>query len=168
MRRWKIATVSLLLTLWIGVASPQKVSAAKKTRIQKYPNVVKVDVRLTGENTFDFDVTVSSPYDTPKRYADAFRVKGPGGKVYGTRKILHDHQTEQPFTRDLYNVGIPADTNIVTVQARDQKYGYGGKVLLVSLPRWPQQFVNDDLIAARLWARPALPSPNLERRRTPR
>ena len=136
MHRVKIAAASsLLFTLWIGFASPEQVSAAQKARLQKYPNVVKVQVRLTAENTFDFDVTVSSPYDTPKRYADAFRVTGPGGKVYGTRKILHDHQTEQPFTRDLYNVTIPTEVNIVTVQARDQKYGYGGKTVRVPLPR---------------------------------
>src|SRR5205085_881627 len=41
---------------------------------QKYPNVVAVKVLPRAADTFDFDVTVSSPYDSPQRYADAFRV----------------------------------------------------------------------------------------------
>jgi len=47
---------------------------------------------------------------------------------------LHDHQDEQPFTRDLYAVKIPQAVKTVLVQARDQKFGYGGKVVEVKLP----------------------------------
>lgn len=47
---------------------------------------------------------------------------------------LHDHAGEQPFTRDLYGVRIPRGVRAVTVQARDQKYGYGGKTVEVALP----------------------------------
>jgi hypothetical protein len=79
-------------------------------------------------------VTVSSPYDTPGRYADGFRVVGTDGKVYGERTLLHDHADEQPFTRDLYGVRIPPGVRSVVVQARDQRYGYGGKTVEVALP----------------------------------
>jgi hypothetical protein len=101
---------------------------------QKYPDVVDAKVTPRGGNRFDFDVTVSSPYDTPKRYADAFRVIGPQGKVYGERKLLHDHAGEQPFTRDLYGVEIPDSVRTVTIEARDQMYGYGGRKLDIELP----------------------------------
>jgi hypothetical protein len=47
---------------------------------------------------------------------------------------MHDHQDEQPFTRDLYSVKIPEGIKKVVVQARDQKYGYGGKTVEVMLP----------------------------------
>lgn len=57
-----------------------------------------------------------------------------GGKVFGERRLLHDHADEQPFTRDLYGVTIPPRVRVVVVQARDQKYGYGGKMGHVSLP----------------------------------
>ncbi|MCH4564551.1 hypothetical protein MKP05_15720 [Halomonas sp. EGI 63088] len=40
---------------------------------QRFPDVVGVEVTEAGENRFDFDVTLSSPYDSPSRYADAFR-----------------------------------------------------------------------------------------------
>jgi hypothetical protein len=81
-----------------------------------------------------FNVTVSSPYDTPQRYADAFRVVAKDGTVYGERKLFHDHADEQPFTRDLHGVSIPVGTRTVVVQARDQKYGYGGNTVEVNLP----------------------------------
>jgi hypothetical protein len=77
---------------------------------------------------------VSSPYDTPQRYADAFRVMDKSGTVYGERILLHDHAGEQPFTRDLYGVKIPRAVKAVVIQARDQRFGYGGKIIEVVLP----------------------------------
>jgi hypothetical protein len=101
---------------------------------QKHPDVLAVKVRPSRANTFDFDATISSPYDTPQRYADAFRVIGKDGTVYGERILLHDHASEQPFTRDLYGVAIPPGVRTVIVQGRDKKYGYGGKTVEVGLP----------------------------------
>jgi hypothetical protein len=77
---------------------------------------------------------VSSPYDSPKPYADAFHASDKNGVVYGERKLLHDHADEQPFTRDLYNVNVPRGVRIVIIQARDQRFGYGGKSIEVLLP----------------------------------
>ncbi len=101
---------------------------------QRYPDVVDVKVQPRGANEFDFDVTISSPYDSPERYADAFRVMSAESKVYGERKLLHDHANEQPFTRDLYGVLIPPGVRFVIVQGRDKKYGYGGRTARVTLP----------------------------------
>lgn len=100
----------------------------------KYPDVLAAKVQSRGGDTFDFDVEVSSPYDTPQRYADAFRVMGRDGVVYGQRILDHDHQTEQPFTRDLYGVKIPHGVRTVVIQGRDQASGYGGKTIEVELP----------------------------------
>lgn len=113
-----------------GIASAQPTG----TDTQKYPDVVAAKAQARGKNRFDFDVTVSSPYDSPQRYADAFRVMSTDGVSYGERRLLHDHASEQPFTRDLYNVYIPAGIHAVVVQARDRKYGYGGKTVQVALP----------------------------------
>lgn len=101
---------------------------------QQFPDVLAAKVRTIGNNSFNFDVTISSPYDTPSRYADGFHVVSPGGTVLGERKLWHDHQTEQPFTRDLYAVKIPPEIKEAVIVARDQKYGYGGKSIQVSLP----------------------------------
>jgi hypothetical protein len=101
---------------------------------QRFPDVIAVKVRASGPDLFDFDVTISSPYDTPRRYADGFSVKTLGGEVLGERKLLHDHQDEQPFTRDLHAVRISPPVRRVVLEARDQRYGYGGKVFEVALP----------------------------------
>jgi len=101
---------------------------------QKFPDVVSVKVTPRSANLFDFDVTVSSPYDTPQRYADAIRVLAKTDVVLGERILFHDHADEQPFTRDVYGVKIPPGVRIVVVQARDKANGYGGKTVEVTLP----------------------------------
>ena len=121
--------VALSMAL-IGLASMQ----ASGSETQQYPDVVGVEVQPRGENRFDFAVTISSPYDTAQRYADGFRVMGADGRTYGERKLLHDHANEQPFTRELTGVAIPPDVDTIIVQGRDQKSGYGGKTVEVTLP----------------------------------
>jgi len=121
--------------LALGVFLPLLPPAAHAAGEQRFPDVVGVKATPRGGGTYDFDVTVSSPYDRPSRYADAFRVATESGQVLGERKLLHDHQGEQPFTRDLYGVRVPPSVETVVVQARDQKYGYGGKSVRIRLPR---------------------------------
>ena len=123
-----------LRTALFAIAIISITAAHAGSEQQKYPDVVAVKVQSRGENRFDFDVTLSSPYDTPQRYADAFRVMSVEGRPYGERRLLHDHASEQPFTRDLYGVLIPAGIRAVVVQAHDQKFGYGGKTMQVVLP----------------------------------
>ncbi len=86
------------------------------------------------DGTWRFDVTLSSPYDTPERYADAWRILAPDGAELGVRVLAHDHQFEQPFTRSLSGVAIPSDVTTVTVQGRDQRNGWGGATVEVGLP----------------------------------
>ncbi len=112
-----------------GIAAPAGEVAARK-----FPDVVSVKVQSRGADAFDFDATISSPYDTPQRYADGFRASGRDGTIYGERKLFHDHASEQPFTRDLYGVNIPRGVKAVVIQARDQKHGYGGRSVEVALP----------------------------------
>jgi hypothetical protein len=129
MRRRFVALVAFA-AITTGSAWAQK--PAKDS--QRFPDVVAAKVKPASGGTFDFDVTVSSLYDTPQRYADAFRVTTVDGKLLGERILLHDHQDEQPFTRDLHSVKIPTGIKKVLIQARDQKHGYGGKQIEVSLP----------------------------------
>lgn len=68
-------------------------------------------------------------------YADAFEVLAPGGAVLGRRELLHSHETEQPFSRDLYGVRIPPEVIEVVVRARHKPKGYDGLTKLVKLPR---------------------------------
>lgn len=108
--------------------------SAESDSVQRYPDVIEVNVRATGDDRFTFQVTLSSPYDTPQRYADAFRVMTSNDTTLGVRELLHDHASEQPFTRSLTGVTVPSGVSQVIVQGRDQQYGYGGDTMTVVLP----------------------------------
>lgn len=102
-----------------------------------FPEIVAVDVEWLDDTTAAIAVTVSSPYDTPERYADAWRVVGPDGTVHGTRELAHDHAGEQPFTRSLRPVTLPRELDEITVEGRDLVNGWGGSTLTVALPPRP-------------------------------
>lgn len=125
----------LIAALLLAAGQPVGPVLATDMASQTHPDIIDAKARARGADIFDFDVTVSSPYDTPQRYADGFRVAGRDGTIYGERKLLHDHATEQPFTRDLYGVRIPRHVRSVMLQARDQKFGYGGGTVELVLPR---------------------------------
>jgi hypothetical protein len=101
---------------------------------QRYPDILQVDLEPAGANTFDVAVTVSSPYDTPERYADGWRVLAPDGTVLGEHTLTHDHAGEQPFVRTQSGLVIPAGIDRVTVEGRDQRYGFGGRTQTVTVP----------------------------------
>ena len=98
-------------------------------------DVVDVTVRMTGENTCSFDATVRHADAGWKHYADKWDVAAPDGTVLGTRVLYHPHVDEQPFTRSLSGVKIPASVSEVTVQAHDSVHGYGGRTATVVVPR---------------------------------
>ncbi len=99
-----------------------------------FPNVVAAEARRKSDGSLRFDVTVSSVYDSPERYADAWRVIGEDGTVYGVRELLHDHAGEQPFTRSLDGVAIPAGVARVKLEGRDLLNGWGGATIEVVVP----------------------------------
>jgi len=118
-----------------GETSPQSEAADRREVLsQKFPDVVDAQFDAIGEGTWSVRVTISSPYDTPERYADAWRVLSLDGEVLGTRELVHDHATEQPFTRALNNVGIPLGTDAVLVEARDLINGWSGETVEFTLP----------------------------------
>jgi hypothetical protein len=109
-------------------------SVATAADEQLFPDIVEVTVTPQGD-TFRFDVTVSSPYDTPERYADAWRIVAPDGTELGVRELTHDHAGEQPFTRSLADVVIPPDVTEVTVEGRDLVNGWGGGTQVITIDR---------------------------------
>lgn len=100
---------------------------------ERFPDVIAVDPQQAEDGTWRFSVTISSPYDTPQRYADAWRVLGPADEELGVRALTHDHANEQPFTRSLSGVEIPVEVTEVRVQGRDLLNGWGGASVVVSL-----------------------------------
>lgn len=97
-------------------------------------DVLGVEVQQSGNDAFSFSVTVRHADEGWDHYADRWEVIAPDGKVLGTRVLAHPHVDEQPFTRSLRGVAIPAEIREVTVRAGDSKHGWGGKTMTVSLP----------------------------------
>lgn len=113
-----------------GVSAPETAGAGR------FPDVVEVTPTFDdASGTWSFAVTMSSPYDTPERYADGWRIVAPDGTVLGTHTLLHDHATEQPFTRTQTGVEIPDGVGTVTVEGRDLVNGFGGTAVTITLDR---------------------------------
>ena len=101
---------------------------------QRHPDVVGAEATPADDGTWTIAVTLSSPYDTPERYADAWRALGPDGTEYGVRVLTHDHANEQPFTRSQSGIVIPDDVDVVTIGGRDLVHGWGGTTFELQLP----------------------------------
>ncbi len=149
-QRWRRHGAPLTLVAALGAAlmltacapsDPPEVSeatdgAAADEQEQRYPDVLSAELGATGE-TWRLSATLSSPYDTPERYADAFRALAEDGTPLGVRELAHDHANEQPFTRSLAGLLIPDDVERITVQGRDQRYGWGGATVELEVPPSP-------------------------------
>lgn len=102
-------------------------------------DVIAVKVRPSGSQLYGFDVTVRSRDTGWDYYAERFEVIAPDGTVLGTRVLLHPHETEQPFTRELDGVRIAPSISQVTVRAWMKRgstlKAAGGETIKVKLPR---------------------------------
>jgi hypothetical protein len=127
----------VLLTLFVisGCSMLESVGIGPDPDADRFPDVVALELTSTGDSrVFDLAVTISSPYDSPARYADGWRVLDPDGNELGTHTLLHDHAGEQPFTRTQRGLEIPEDVTEVTVEGRDQANGFGGDTLTIEVP----------------------------------
>lgn len=97
-------------------------------------DVLEADVSCDGSSC-RFSVTVEHADEGWDHYANKWEILDPDGEVIAVRELAHPHETEQPFTRSLGNVEVPAGVDKVTIQAHDSVHGYGGRKLVVELPR---------------------------------
>ncbi len=97
-------------------------------------DVTHVAIRRSAMGLYDLDVTIRSKDTGWERYADRIEALGPDGTVLGTRVLDHPHDTEQPFTRDLYQLKVPVGISRVTVRAHFKPTGFDGAVMSVPLP----------------------------------
>lgn len=92
------------------------------------PQVVAVTATPMAGGAWRFAVTVRHADQGWQHYADRWQVIAPDGTVLGERVLLHPHVSEQPFTRALDGVAVPAGTVAVEVRAHDSVHGWGPAV----------------------------------------
>ena len=124
---WKMMVTRMLMSGCV-LLLPCMVAVAGKA------DVVDVKVRKTGDGVYRFDVTVAHDDKGWGHYANRWDVLTPDGKVLGSRTLYHPHVDEQPFTRSLPDVRIPADVKRVEVRAYDSAHGGGGVTMTVDVP----------------------------------
>jgi hypothetical protein len=97
-------------------------------------DVTDVKVERSSEGTYSFQVTVAHGDTGWEHYADKWDIVDGQGTVLTTRVLHHPHVDEQPFSRSLSGVKIPANITEIRVRAHDSVHGYGGKTISVELP----------------------------------
>ncbi len=97
--------------------------------------IVHAQFRNSGGGDWSVDVTLRHADSGWDHYADAWRVVAGDGTVLGTRTLYHPHETEQPFTRSLGGVAIPAAMTTVYVEAHDKVHGWSPQRVQVNLEK---------------------------------
>ncbi|MCP4072622.1 MAG: hypothetical protein GY742_12950 [Hyphomicrobiales bacterium] len=97
-------------------------------------DVIDVVISKSSGNQFRFAVTLKHADSGWEHYADKWEVVGADGTIYGTRVLAHPHVNEQPFTRSLNGVVIPASVKQVIIRAGDNLGSASGKTMTVEIP----------------------------------
>ncbi|MCB1928309.1 MAG: hypothetical protein KDH17_09770 [Rhodocyclaceae bacterium] len=96
-------------------------------------DVLSAEAHCDDDRNCRFDVTVRHADEGWSHYADRWDVLGPDGQLLGRRTLLHPHVSEQPFTRSLGGVRIPAGLESVRIRAHDKVHGDGGNEVVVDI-----------------------------------
>jgi hypothetical protein len=94
-------------------------------------DVVEGAAKRQADGSYVFVVTVRHADEGWEHFADRYEVVGPDGTVIASRVLAHPHEDEQPFTRELTGVRIPAGIGEVTIRAHDNRHGLGGREVKV-------------------------------------
>ena len=96
------------------------------------PKITKVKVEKVGM-VWNVHVTIEHPDTGWDHYADGWEIYDAAGNLLGTRKLMHPHVNEQPFTRSLSGVVLPDGTREIFVKARCSLDGWAGEMVRVEL-----------------------------------
>lgn len=117
----KVVAASLLMLAASGTVKADEVK------------ILAAEFRNTGNNHWSVSVTLRHADTGWEHYADNWRVVDNEGDILGDRVLFHPHVDEQPFTRSLDNVTVPAGITTVYIEAHDNVHGWSGNRLKVNL-----------------------------------
>ena len=96
------------------------------------PAVETATIAMSG-STATISVTIRHPDTGWDHFADGWAVLAPDGSQLGYRKLLHPHETEQPFTRSLSGITIPAGVDHVLIRAHCSVTGNASQTFRLNL-----------------------------------
>lgn len=104
---------------------------ASNNRIYAGEVLIEKAVFRSSGTGWAIDVTLKHSDTGWDHYADAWRVVDANGTEIKKRTLYHPHVGEQPFTRSLSGVIIPASTKIVYIEAHDTVHKWSAKKLKI-------------------------------------
>ena len=93
-----------------------------------------VEVSVECPSSCTFSVTLEHADQGWHHYANQWDVVTLDGKLLKSLVLHHPHEQEQPFTRSLSGVLIPAGESKVKIRAKDSKHGYSEQEFIVEIP----------------------------------
>ena len=87
-------------------------------------SILAADFNSIAPGQWSVNVTLRHDDSGWDHYADRWRVVDGDNHVLGDRVLYHPHVNEQPFTRGLSHVLIPATTQLVYIEAHDKVHGW--------------------------------------------
>lgn len=101
--------------------------------LAEVPQVVTAAATPKGA-AWRIDVTIRHPDSGWDHYADGWEVLAPDGSRLGYRELVHPHVDEQPFTRSLSGVAIPAGATHVLIRPHCLVDGWADEAFRLDLP----------------------------------
>ena len=95
-------------------------------------SITAVSVECSSSCTFS--VTLEHLDEGWNHYANQWEVMTLDGQLLKSRVLYHPHVNEQPFTRSLSGVIVPAGLNRVKIRAKDSLHGYADAEFIVDIP----------------------------------
>ncbi|MBM7035064.1 hypothetical protein [Vibrio ulleungensis] len=125
----------LIKTALLSSAMALSVDALASTEVNSsldYAQVVFVKATQSSSGSWCFEATVRHDDQGWEHYADGWEVVDRSNRPIAFRELMHPHDNEQPFTRSQCGITLD-DEAIVTVRAKCNQHGYGGKSVEVDL-----------------------------------
>ncbi len=129
-----VAAGAVLLVALSACGSNDQTASTTTEAVAGCAHVVGATITAAGDG-YEISATVSSTETGWDKYADAWEVRDPAGIVLAERVLAHPHETEQPFTRSLSGISIPAGVDSVTIAAHDSVLGFCGDTFTLEVPQ---------------------------------
>ncbi len=95
--------------------------------------IEKVEASCNYKRICKFNVTIRHADEGWSHFANGWQIFTPAGELLGHRALAHPHVNEQPFTRSISRVKIPASVDTVILKAHDSVHGESERKYVLKL-----------------------------------